>query len=155
MKGLFERLFLIPFIGIGIVVAGLAYYSWAMLLYPTTTTGTIVSHEKKWDSEDGYIYYLYAAFDRDGQKKVEHCCVSKKSYDEIKDGTTCGVIYTRAVPNSGAELDLPERRNLGIFFTLFITFFAVCWNAITWAAFFLAGRSMKNSLRPTFGYAES
>src|SRR5262249_771042 len=117
------------------------YYSWAMLLNPSNTTGVIVSHEKEWDDESGDMYYLHFAYDRDGVESKGCSSVSKDHYAQIKDGTKWPVFYTKLVPNSGAELDVPERRNMGYFFAPFITFFALFWNLISWTGFFCIGRT--------------
>ncbi len=139
MQRWFERIFLIPFLLIGIGTIVMAYYSWTMLVCPGRAEGTITGHERKWDSESShYLHFLKFEFDRNGKTDHSRSCVSVQHYNEIRDGAKWPVFYSTSVPNSGAELDLPERRNMGYFFAPFITLFALFWNAISWTVFLMS-----------------
>lgn len=131
----FVRLFMVPFLVIGAFSIPMMLYSWAML-FPSHTKGTVVGHEQKWDDEDRKnSYFVKYEFERNGVREHSRACVSSDSYASLHDGDTVEVIYTPFVANSGADLDLPERRVMGYIFAPFMTVWAVGWNGISWGMF--------------------
>ncbi len=133
----FVRLFLVPFILVGIGTLSEALQTSGIALVGNTTAGTVISRDYNNDSEGGggwYITYSFKAGDH-----LYSATDKERSSHAVTPGELVKVKYASWLPSHASYLVVPDATALHV--VGLIWFFTLFWNAITgvfFAAFYIA-----------------